>query len=264
MKTNRTINLILTATTFILVSCEKVIELELRDEDKKVVVEGYISNDSTRNFVKLSMSGNFYQKTGFESIAGAIVTLNDESGTSYTVTELSGGIYSYNDLMPTAGKKYNLTIQADKKIITSENYFPSFTPIDSLSYEFQKATGFSDEGFSVSCHFKDKGDEVNYYRFKLYKNDSLFDDLFYMNDQFNDGIAGRYAFWQKAFQLTDTIKVDMISIDKATFNYLNGVNEIGGGNGESAAPGNPATNLKGDALGIFSTYNVDTKFIIIK
>ena len=68
----------------------------------------------------------------------------------------------------------------------------------------------------------------------------------------------------------DFITVDLMSIDKATFDYYltaNSVNASGsngrGPSSTSAAPTNPVTNWNNNALGYFSAYTSSQKTIVL-
>ena len=258
-------SILLTAFAIVIfTSCEKVIEIDLNEADRKLVVEAFVSNDSTFNYTKITKTGSFYQTDAFETVKGAKVTLSDEFGNSYSTTEKESGYYYYNNFTANSNTKYTLFIEAENEKISAETYLPELTKIDSLGFEFREATGFYEAGYSVSAYFTDNGNVKNYYRFKVYKSDSLFDNLFYLDDQFYNGISGRANVWQLSFQKNDTVNIDMISIDQYTYNYLAGLEQIIDGGGQSAAPGNPQSNIKGNAIGIFSGYNLDKQTIIIK
>jgi hypothetical protein len=55
----------------------------------------------------------------------------------------------------------------------------------------------------------------------------------------------------------------LISIDKSAFEFYKTFRELLNVNPGSAAPSNPASNISGNALGLFSVWNSDQKTITI-
>jgi hypothetical protein len=67
------------------------------------------------------------------------------------------------------------------------------------------------------------------------------------------------------FQKTDTLIVELQSIDKATYDYFTTLESISGNVMEqTASPANPISNFNNGALGYFSAYSFDRKIVIIK
>jgi hypothetical protein len=58
---------------FLMIACEKVIEIPLNDADREIVVEGVGRNFLGESYVLLSRSGSVYDDGGFEVLSGAIV-----------------------------------------------------------------------------------------------------------------------------------------------------------------------------------------------
>ena len=96
--------ILLTLTT----SCEKVILIELNEADQKIVVDAIVSNDSVQNYVILSKSGGFYQDNDFEAITGASVTITDDAGVVYSLSESAPGYYSDPNLVGKLKTNYDL------------------------------------------------------------------------------------------------------------------------------------------------------------
>ena len=68
------------------------------------------------------------------------------------------------------------------------------------------------------------------------------------------------------FNPGDTVWVDLLSIDKASYDYFNTLNNIltSDRSPTSLAPANPNTNLTNGALGYFAAYSVDSRMIILQ
>ena len=64
----------------------------------------------------------------------------------------------------------------------------------------------------------------------------------------------------------DTITVELLSIDRATYDYFNTLRDVLSSDRSptSLSPTNPNTNLSNGSLGYFSAYTIDVKTIILK
>jgi len=67
-------------------------------------------------------------------------------------------------------------------------------------------------------------------------------------------------------QLGDTITLELLSIDKASYDYFSTLKDIltSDRSPTSLSPANPNTNLSNGSLGYFSAFAMDTKKIVIQ
>lgn len=245
-------------------SCEKVIPIELNEADQKVVVDAIVSNDSLQNYVILSKSGGFYQSNDFEAISGAAVTITSASGTAYTLSESDPGYYSNPNLVGQLKTVYNLEVITSDQTITANTYIPDTTQVDSLSY-FWNEGGFGDPGWFVLMNWKDEVSEENYYRFKPIINGYKENSISLLDDILINGVQTQYPLFDADVKDNDTLTVEFIQIDRGTYDYLRILGEIASGENEtSAAPGNPVSNLSGDALGFFGGYAISKSTVVIE
>lgn len=252
------------AITIILSSCEKVILIELNESDQKIVVDAIVSNDSVQNHVTLSKSGGFYQNTDFEAITGASVTITDDKGILYTLTEESPGYYINPALIGQLKTTYSLEVVSGDQIITGSTYIPDTTHLNSLSY-FLAEGGFYEEGWVVLMNWEDEVSEENYYRFKAIVNGSKSKEIALMDDLLINGIETQYPLYGADVNDYDTVTVEFIEIDRSSYDYLKVLGDIASGaDAGSAAPGNPDSNLSGGALGFFGGYAISYSTIVIE
>src|SRR5437762_2180961 len=97
----------ITATAFI--SCTKTINVDLKNEAPHIIIEGVVSNDSFAN-VRISKSVPFSDDNIFPGVSGARVSISDDHGMQYELTETSTGNYTNNVLKGTPGYAYNLSV----------------------------------------------------------------------------------------------------------------------------------------------------------
>ena len=245
-------------------SCEKVITIELNDADQKIVVDAIVSNDSAQNYVILSKSGGFYQSNDFEAITGASVIITDDAGTIYNLSETAPGYYSSSALIGKLKTNYNLEVITPEQTITASTYIPDTTHLDSLSY-FWNEGGFGKPSWFVLMNWTDDGDEENYYRFKTSVNGYQEKGISLLDDLLIDGVETQYPLFDAEVEDYDTLQVEFIEIDRGTYDYLRILGEIASGaNASSAAPGNPDSNLSGNALGFFGGYAISYGSVVIE
>ncbi len=125
-----------------------------------------------------------------------------------------------------------------------------------LSVEGPRA---KDTAYAYLPVFFDPADVQNNYLFFLYvngKKDKGFGNVF--NDNFINGVRNqRPIIGGQDFKVTskDVITVEMQCIDKSAYDYFYSLDQITG-NGNSATPANPVSNITGGALGYFSAHTV--------
>ena len=74
-------------------SCQKVIDVELRETEPKVVIEGVITDHPGDAQVKISETSKFYEETGFNGLGLAEVEVTEVGGKTFSFTETEKGIY---------------------------------------------------------------------------------------------------------------------------------------------------------------------------
>lgn len=245
----------------LLSSCEKVIDVELNEAEQKLVIEAVVSNDTAQNYVNLSLSGGFYATNNFAAVEGAAVGIEDENGNYFPMAELVPGVYTNSSLVGELNTSYTLTVIYDNVTYTATTFIPSPVNIDTLEYEYVPASSFADEGAILFANFTDPANETNYYRFRITDNGDIDNNWYLRDDGFVNGLETTYAFFQRSFDDGDFVEVEMVGVDATVFRYFEGLEDISTGQG--AAPGNPTSNIQGDALGFFGGYSVDKKSVLI-
>jgi hypothetical protein len=264
MKTQfKAISILISLVIFALFSCEKVIDINIKDADKKLVIEGSVANLPAYNYVKLSYSKGFSSTADFENASGAIVTITDENGNSYTMTETEPGVYTNPSLIGVPYTSYSMIVQLDGKTYAANSFLPGSTPIDTL-ISFKNEGGFFGEGYSVVVYFFDKGNETNFYRVRTYENGLRQDPLYIENDELRNGIyTGTPPLFNNTYNLGDTAVIQLMEVDKQVFKYFKSLADITDPQNQPAAPGNPLTNITGGALGVFAAYNIESDTLVI-
>lgn len=256
----------------LLFSCEKVIELDLNDAETKLVVEAQLNNGEGENYVILSKSGSFYESNDFLMVKDAKVTINDNDGNSYELTEVEDGVY-YNALLD--GQfltKYSLKIESENETYTAQSTMPNLVTIDSIALEIKQGNGpgggggggSDEESFRISCHFQDPANVDNYYKLSIRNMVTGESEFTIYNDDYFDGRDADLPIRGASVFSGDSLVVELHSLDKANYEFFK-LLESNGMSAFSTSVGNPTPNIDGkDVFGIFGATAVDRKPLIIE
>lgn len=264
----RVLQLALFAAVGFAVSCEKVIDVPLNEADQQIVVEAVGRSFVGESYVILSKTGTVYDDSGFEKLTGAVVTITDKDGivTLFAEDPLNPGKYLSPTFQTVPLNQYSLKVNlTDGSELTSTSTTKSLATIDSLNF-IQQNGGFggvtTDTTFLVFYHFKDILGEENFYRVRAWVNGERDDNYYLGNDLLGDGVPTRAPLFATSVSSKDTVLVELLSMDEATYTYLTTLSSNVSQGAFSASPGNPVSNVNG-AIGYFGTYSIDTMSIIM-
>jgi len=262
-------------------SCQKVISVDLNQTSPQIVIEGLVNDQGGMDSVVISMTGDYFTPSlYFEPITNASVEISDNAGDIDTLTGPGMGTYYSSGPIGVPGETYSLKVVANGKEYDAVSTMPQKVTIDSF-YEVYSGNLFGESGYDFYVTFKDPPQLGNYYRIIPHLNSVPPDSIrggrggiFITDDELTNGneITFRFGIRQnrnngsKKIGPGDTVKVDLLSIDKATYDYLYTLRNIIAADQSptSLSPANPNTNLTNGSLGYFSAYAMDSKTIIIK
>jgi hypothetical protein len=262
------LSILLTALLALLTSCEEIIQIDLNESDPKIVIEGVITDQPGPYFVKITQTTDYYNPGTIPTISGAEVRISDNAGNEELLTEAESGIYQTQSLQGIPDRTYTLNVTYNGKSYHAESTMPVALTIDSL-YSTKDNMGPRGEVHSIGCFFKDRPGVEDYGRFKLYSNGEAIPNYFLYNGRLSDGNVIDYKRFRQIEDLTsgDTVKVELFSIDRSVYEYYNTISDVLAsdprGMGSTEVPGNPITNLSGDALGYFGAFTVRSDSIVI-
>ena len=263
---------LLCSAAVLLISCEKVVTIDLHETDPRLVIEGIVSDQPGPYAVRLSRTGNYFEPSlDFPPVSGARVVIKDDLGNRDTLRESVAGNYETTSLQGAIGRTYSLDVISDGIQYTATSSIPKKVVIDSL-YAMPRQTSRGEPGYDIWVMFRDPPEPGNCYRLNVHVNslvsqDSvdgrryrLYSDKLTNGNEITERVrAGRLVV------VGDTVTVDLFSIDKATYDYFNTLNNVLSSDraATSLSPANPNTNLGGGALGYFAAWTTDTKTIIL-
>ncbi|MEE9362787.1 MAG: DUF4249 domain-containing protein [Cellulophaga sp.] len=177
-------------------SCEDVIDVDLEKGKEKLVVDASIN--WYRNFPANTMEIGANQKIRLTTTAGfydgkaaaasdAIVTItNDSTNEVFAfVEEGSTGEYKCSNFKPIVNNSYELNISYKGENFTAKETLIQTPIIDSIK---QKRGGvFDKDEIVLNVHYKDDGNEDNFYYFDYITSISKNKELSISDDQFTNG-----------------------------------------------------------------------------
>lgn len=250
-------------------SCEKVIDINLAGADKKYVIEAVVTDLPGTARVTITQTKDFNADNQYDGIGGATVTVREIGGPTTGFSEISAGVYEATSLVAQNGKTYELSVTFNGQSYSAICTMPQKVNLDTLYVSDELL--FTDFRKIMNVEYRDPPGRGNSYRFIQYVNGLKEDQLMIENDDYTDGrnIDSKLYFFadddEEEYKIDsgDTVRVDMLCIDPAIYKYWFSLDRSAGGTSGQATPSNPVTNMKGGALGYFSTHTVQSKTVIV-
>lgn len=250
----------------LLVSCERVIDVDLNSAAPKHVIEGKITDEQRQYQVRITRTRDFDEDNVFEAVEDARVILSDEQGREENLINSGAGIYETVEMTGTPGRTYHLKATIDEQDFTASSTMPEPVFLDSLYVE--RFTGFGEAVLIPIVSYTDPPGTRNFYRHELYVNDARVLARYISTDKGIDGekVERTLPFFSMdedmRIEAGDTVVVEMQSITEPVYDYLFSLEQTI--NQSVATPANPVSNLNGGALGYFSAHTVQQKVLVVE
>lgn len=259
-------------------SCTERIDVKLDSDYVRLVVEGYITTDTTTHYVKLSKTSDYFSDQKAPRVSGAIVSISDGSSTfQLSETESGSGIYATTpDVHGVVGNTYTLNIDLPEEIDGSTLYTATseihpVNTIDSIEVKYEEDW----YGWVVQLYAQDPP-STEFYMFNIYKNGDhltdtinkvgVTDDLFF-NGNYTMGIGVAFLDEEKPREFVhpnDTVLLQMASITEGYYNFVWQVQEQTGYQAPlfSGPPANIIGNISNGAIGYFAAYSTTYSSVV--
>lgn len=238
-------------------SCNEKIDLPLKDQSGKLVIEGNITDGLNPAVVLVSKTTNYKDTLFFDGQTGALVVV-EHNGVSDTLNEVYKGVYGSSLLKSVPGTTYNLSVIFGGKTYTSTSTAPTSVSIDSA----YTVPSFRGDGVRPVAAFRDPPGVTNYYKGDLYKNGEYIRTFEVADDRLTDGKEKSVRFsGDRDYKSGDVIRIVLNSLDKGSYQYFYTLSV--NSSAQSAAPANPTSNITGDVLGYFSAHTETEKSFLI-
>ncbi len=249
------------------------IEWEVNDQASRLIVVGEITNEYKYHTILLKQSDSYFSNQALPKVSGATISVTDGENSYDFVEDLnSKGTYkSEIEFAGIKGNTYTLTIELETAINDETLYSATcklnggFDIESAMSFIYDnplEGAGSGDSTVLLTYIYGVEPKEIgNYYAINLYKNSILLNDTIDEQEVFYDdesGVNGENVmafFFFETFQQTDTVTIEIRSVDKGYYEFIDGVQQVAQGYdpfGFSGPPANPIGNIEGgDAFGYF-------------
>ena len=264
--------------------CTERIEVEVDNTYTRLVVEGYVTTDTTAHTVKLSLSGDYFANKPADRISNAVVMIDDgEELVELTESETEPGLYlTDRDYYGVPGRTYTLLISkvdvdgdGVNEEYTAESILHPVAPMDSIGLELLESPHF--KIYQVLVYAWDPP-ETNWYAFRVYRNNTLLTDtlneLVVQNDEF---FNGNYTYGIPSQFLDQEEEGEALAVGDTVIFELNGITEeyyqhIVEAQSEvfyqtpmfSGPPANITSNISNGALGFFTAYSIERASTVLE
>lgn len=253
------------------VACEDVIDVEVPNEEPRLVVDALIRVDIDEQFipveVKLSLSSDFFNDNTPTSAETVVIQYEEYEGDRVIDTRFSNlaelepgsGIYTpdpnfdSDQRIPTnildRNWVFNLLINHQgRRYLATTKYVPA-VPIDSLVQG--DGTLFNDDETEIIVTFTDDPERDSFYLFDFSFSEFLVtEDKFYKGQQFSFSY-----FYDKIFEPNTEIEIGLMGADQTFFNYMDLLIEQT--TNDAGIFATPVATVRGNVFDITDIDNID-------
>lgn len=256
-------------------SCQKEIELDYRDIEPVVSIEGRVTNEQV--YVLITRTRSMNDSVKGRGIGGAVVTISSEDGTEQLVYDARDGYYRpASGMKGVPGRTYRLDVTLDVHQYAASSTMPRQAPIVSTQFIWQSLL---DNGMLMyEMWASDPEPDVrNYYWYRVDRrakdpkvrqkqgtdayrwssfddrgaiNARIYRDIMCVNEEMMDGQDIEDDQLKSILFDGDTITLQLMTIDRAMFEYYQSLS-VGQRMGA-----NPISNISGGCLGYFAAGSV--------
>ena len=255
-------------------SCEKTIPLDINQTPSVYVIEGLVTNEYKKHWVKVSKTVPFNTNASNEQVSGAEVHIEDADGQIFVLEEVGDGYYeAVEAFRGEIGQRYTLEVRHENQVFQGSDELRPVSPIDSLTVRLdpEEFDDPEDEGrfLEVLVYLKEPQETEDFYLVKFFRNGVLenengdivfvYDDVALSGDLEALPAPGYYA-------ISDTARIELYSLSPFAFkHYQDLANNIGNDGGMfGGAPANVRTNMSGGAVGLFQTSSIATSELLLE
>lgn len=230
--------LLLISSILFISSCTDVVELDLSDQERVLVVEGTVNDIDSVHWLQLSYTGDYFnpELPDYQSQKNAQVSIFRNAVLLDTMRYNAQNQRFESFFKATEGEVYHIEFKlenGDEYITTPEEIKP-VSVIDSIKYKYQTPQGFFPERWQILIYTQEIPGPGNFYQWRVYLNEEYQSrpfDMLYAND---DLVEGNYIANFEIFNVVRErydelkaiktgplkVKVEQMGINRNYFNYL--------------------------------------------
>ena len=265
---------IISVILLLALSCEEVIDIDLRYTDPVLVVEAIISKDSVCS-VQLTRTAEYFSPEEAEFVEDAVITISD-GNLSEELVYKGKGYYKGSSVTGLEGSTYEIEIQQGGRTYKGTSSMPGEAEIISVHYsrstEVSILNPSGDTVYTISCSFFDDPGIENYYMITFVAQDELLEERFFLMTE-NTANGGSFDktgdiinFAESIFCQGGEAEVRLYAIDKPVYDYYMQLDDILFWKRRyiPPVPYNPESNISNGALGYFAAWVVDSREIVLE
>lgn len=261
--------------SFLLISCEEVVDVNLKTAPPKLVIEASINwqKGTLGNVQKIKLTTTTdYFSSQIPVVSGALIYIKNSANTQFNFIEnAKTGVYICTNFIPVINETYTLTILNDAATYTATEKLKSVAPISEIVQN--NNGGFTGKNIEIKTYYTDPANETNYYLYQYDYSNPVKKNYYADEDTFFQGNKFFSISQSDDLKIGDEIIVNHYGISKAYYNYINVIVSIAGGNGGGPFQSPPAT-VRGNIinttdatnypLGYFTISEADKRTYIIQ
>jgi hypothetical protein len=257
------------------ISCEDVIDVNLKTAPPKLVIQASINwqkgTPGNTQVIKLTTTTDYFSNV-IPVVSGATIKVTNSSNTVFNFIEKENtGEYICTNFIPAINETYTLSVLSKGQSYTATE---TLKPVPAITRIEQKNdSGFSGDEIEVKSYYNDPANTPNYYLYKFSSSSQKKSSLYVDRDEFFDG----NEFFSIA-QVDDLKKGDIVTIthygiSKSYHSYMSILVNISGNSGGGPFQSPPAT-VRGNIinttdkanypLGYFSLSEIDTRYYTVQ
>ena len=273
MRLQKIYMLLMGSLSILIISCEKVLNVNLDSAKSVYVIEGIIQDNKDSSRVYVTETIGFNENKLVKPAKNAKVYISEDGKPPVTLIKINEGIFEY----PYKGKPgatYSLEVKIDNKSFTASSKMPKKINLDTL-YVTERLF-LAEQRKIATVEFTDLPEPGNAYRFIQRVDGFKENTIFVLEDKLFNGKKMVYELLifekmdgneareqQRRIDKYDNLAVFMYCIEKPIYNYWTSLSQSALGSSQTASPANPVSNIKGGALGYFSAQTVAIKEIVV-
>ena len=200
----RILNSILLIIVLFFSACTDVIDVEVPNEEAKLVIEASINwekgTSGSDQTIYLSKSTPFFDTNGNVPVVGAsVVITNNNDGSFFEFNDQNDGSYTTSNFIPVLNDNYTLEVMSEGETYNAQE---TFVPVVPILEVYQSTEKFLPEVLEVNFDFLDPVEEENYYYIKFKERQE--------NEDIN----------QVEYAPGDTVNMELIGISKRYYEYI--------------------------------------------
>ncbi len=261
----------LIVSTLFITSCEDVVDVDLNDENPRLVIDAAIKwqkgTAGETQTIRLSMTNNYFTNDVVQA-TGAIVQITNSSSTIFPFIEVGNtGEYICTNFVPVINENYTLEVTYDGETYSATNTLLATPEIMYVEQETVTDVDGSDK-IQLKWFFQDNGAEDNFYLLTVKNPNKVIPEYGTLSDEFFQGnpMFGFYSSGETESGTTVLLQVQ--GVNEPYYNYMNKLITIAttnGGNPFATPPVTLRSNIVNQTtfekypLGYFSLGEIDLR-----